>query len=173
MKVVLLSGLVGFKCLVYLVSENLLFAIDNLVPYDGRPTTVIDTVALSLVMIILLLAVIGTVFAVICLAFNVACRNTRLFIIINNIVIIEFIYKHNRIVQISRPRLNYIIILGAILFYLTMILLAIPTSNQSAFVGLLKTVPWTMALGFSLCYGTIIMKCYVSITLLTIHYLTR
>ena len=67
-------------------------------------------------------------------------------------------YKHNRIVQISRPRLNYIIILGAILFYLTMILLAIPTSNKSVFVGLLKTIPWTMALGFSLCYGTIIMK---------------
>ena len=51
--------------------------IDKLIPYDGRPTTVIDTVALILIMIILVLAVTGTVFAVICLAFNLAYRNTR------------------------------------------------------------------------------------------------
>lgn len=66
------------KCLL-VTSFITKFVIDNLVPYDGRPTIVIDTVALLLVMVILLLAVIGTVFAVICLAFNLAYRNTRLY----------------------------------------------------------------------------------------------
>ena len=62
--------------------------------------------------------------------------------------------------QISRPRLNYLIILGAFLFYVTMILLAIPTRNKDVFLGLFKTISWTTALGFSLCYGTIIMKMF-------------
>ena len=62
--------------------------------------------------------------------------------------------------QISRPRLNYLIILGAFLFYVTMMLLAVPTTEESVLLGLFKTIPWTMALGFSLSYGTIIMKMF-------------
>ena len=62
--------------------------------------------------------------------------------------------------QISRPRLNYLIILGAFLFYFTMILFAIPTRNKDVFLGLVQAIPYTMALGFSLCYGTIIMKMF-------------
>ena len=65
-----------------------------------------------------------------------------------------------RIIQISRPRLNYLIILGAFLFYITMILLAIPSTDEDVFLGLFKTTPWTVALGFSLSYGTIIMKMF-------------
>ena len=92
MKVVLLFGLVGLiiKCL--LVTNFITkFVIDNLVPYDGRPTIVIDTVALLLVTVILLLAVIGAVLAVICLAFNLAYRNTRLYQTLLLLLLLEFI----------------------------------------------------------------------------------
>ena len=65
-----------------------------------------------------------------------------------------------RIMQISRPRLNYLIILGALLFYITIILFAVPTRDRDVFHGIFKTTPWTIALGFSLCYGTIIMKMF-------------
>ena len=77
MKMVLLSGLVGLLKLICKMFTLSLFVTDNIVPYDGRPTTVIDTVALLLVIVILVLAVTGTVFAVICLVFNLAYRNTR------------------------------------------------------------------------------------------------
>ena len=50
---------------------------DKLVPYDGVPNTVIDTVATPLVVIIDLLAVAGIVFALGCLAFNFTYRKTR------------------------------------------------------------------------------------------------
>ena len=62
--------------------------------------------------------------------------------------------------QISRPRLNYLIILGALLFYITMILLAVPTRDKDVFLGLFKVCPWTVALGYSLCYCPIIMKMF-------------
>ena len=65
-----------------------------------------------------------------------------------------------RIMQISRPRLNYLIILGALLFYITMILLAVPTRDKDVFLGLFKMRPWTVALGYSLCYCPIIMKMF-------------
>lgn len=65
-----------------------------------------------------------------------------------------------RILQISRPRLNYLIILGAVLFYISMLFFAIPTRNPSTHLFLSKTQPWTISLGFSLCYGTVIMKMF-------------
>ena len=62
--------------------------------------------------------------------------------------------------QISRPRLNYLIIVGVILFYISMILFAVPTNNKSVLLALFKVQPWTLSLGFSFCYGTIIMKMF-------------
>ena len=56
--------------------------IDKLVPYDGVPNTIIDTVATPLVVIIDLLAVAGIVFALGCLAFNFAYRKTRYYYIL-------------------------------------------------------------------------------------------
>lgn len=49
----------------------------DLVPYDGVPKTVIDTTATPLVVVIILLAVAGIVFALGCLAFNFVYRKTR------------------------------------------------------------------------------------------------
>ena len=65
-----------------------------------------------------------------------------------------------RIMQISRPRLNYLIILGALLSYITIILYAIPKRDKDVYYGIFETIRWTISLGFSLCYGTIIMKMF-------------
>lgn len=69
-------------------------------------------------------------------------------------------YNYYRIIQISRPRLNCFIILGAILLYFSMLLFVIPTKSKSTYLVLAKIQPWTMSLGFSFCYGTIIMKMF-------------
>ena len=69
-------------------------------------------------------------------------------------------FAAHRILQISRPRLNYLIILGAFLFYISMLFFAIPTRNPSTYLILSKIQPWTISLGFSLCYGTVIMKMF-------------
>ena len=59
----------------------------------------------------------------------------------------------------SRPMLNYLIISGAVLLYFS-IIVYVPTTNPSVFLAVTKTIPWLLALGFSLCYGTIIMKMF-------------
>ena len=61
-----------FNTMAYVLSPS-----DKLVPYDGVPNTVIDTVPASLVVVIHLLAIAGMVFALGCLAFNFAYRKTR------------------------------------------------------------------------------------------------
>ena len=50
---------------------------DELVPYDGMPMEQIDTVPISLVVIIFLLAAAGITFTVICLVFNFVFSNKR------------------------------------------------------------------------------------------------
>ena len=62
--------------------------------------------------------------------------------------------------QVSRPRLNYLIILGAILCYISIIIYAIPTTNESVFLTLTKVLPWMLSLGSSFSFGTIIMKMF-------------
>ena len=66
----------------------------------------------------------------------------------------------NRIIQISRPRLNYLVILGAILFYISIIPFTIPTANEHVILAMVKTRSWLLSLGFSFFYGTIIMKMF-------------
>lgn len=59
----------------------------------------------------------------------------------------------------SRPMLNYFVIAGYILLCIT-IILYVPTTNPSVFLGLSKALLWTLSLGYSLCYGTIIVKMF-------------
>ena len=54
--------------------------------------------------------------------------------------------------------LNFLIILGAIIFYLAGIIFVIPTTDESASLALITARSWCLSLGYSFCYGTIIMK---------------
>ena len=55
--------------------------------------------------------------------------------------------------------LNYFVIAGSILLCFTVIF-QFPTTNPSMFLGLSKALIWTLSLGYSLCYGTIIVKMF-------------
>ena len=55
----------------------LLYPIDELVPYDGVPTTVLDIVATPLVVVVFLLSAAGIMFAFGCFVFNFKFREKR------------------------------------------------------------------------------------------------
>lgn len=123
----------------------------------------IDTVPISLVVIIFLLAAAGIVFTIVCLIFNFVFSNKR-YVMHDSLSLSLPCSIHpppsNRIIQISRPRLNYLVILGAILFYISIIPFTIPTANEHVILAMVKTRSWLLSLGFSFFYGTIIMKMF-------------
>jgi gamma-aminobutyric acid type B receptor len=132
----------------------------------------IDTVPISLVVFIFLLAASGIVFTIFCLIFNFVFRNKRYALHVHGRHASCFLFSlslslshhvHpslNRIIRISRPRLNYLILLGAVLFYVSMIPFSIPTTNEPVILAMVKTRSWLLSLGFSFFYGTIIMKMF-------------
>ena len=63
-----------------------------------------------------------------------------------------------RVIKLSSPNLNYMIGSGAILLYISIILVAIPLPNANMATSLCLVTPWFTAIGFSLCYGTILAK---------------
>lgn len=69
---------------------------------------------------------------------------------------------HYRIIKLSSPKLNYIIGFGAVLLYISIILAVIPIheGNRSLATSLCITIPWFTAVGYSLCYGTILVKMF-------------
>ncbi len=145
----------------------------------------IDTVPISLVVFIFLLAAAGIVFTIVCFIFNFVFSNKRY--MCNMLCMIKMHHtlalslslslslspspswilplsittpSLNRIIRISRPRLNYLILLGAVLFYVSMIPFSIPTTNEHVILAMVKTRALLLSLGFSFFYGTIIMKMF-------------
>ena len=148
---------------------------DKLVPYDGMPRTAIDSVATPPVVVVFLLAAAGIIFAVGCstLLSELGCstllserqsiHNVSSIDFTKEIIILLYSYIyfiHNFANNLSRPRLNYLITVGVFLFYTSMILFAVPTNSKSVLLAFFKVWPWTLSLGFSFCYGTIIMKMF-------------
>ena len=74
---------------------------------------------------------------------------------------LRFLY-FSRIIKLSSPKLNYLIGFGAILLYVSIVLLAIPLQEQNRDLAttLCLTTPWFTAVGYSLCYGTILVKMF-------------
>ena len=58
----------------------------------------------------------------------------------------------------SSPNLNYLIGGGAIILYMDIYFFITPTTDQQAVTALCNLTPWLTALGYSLCYGTILAK---------------
>ena len=63
-----------------------------------------------------------------------------------------------RLIKITSPNLNYMIGAGAIVLFVNLYLFVIPTTNQLAVTVLCNITPWLTAIGYSLCYGTIVAK---------------
>ena len=77
------------------------------------------------------------------------------------IYVIHYLFLH-RIIKLSSPKLNYLIGAGAILLYINIILVVIPLEKGEIKLAsvLCCTTPWFTAIGYSLCYGTILVKMF-------------
>ena len=64
----------------------------------------------------------------------------------------------SRLIRLSSHNLNYLIGVGAIILYIDTVLFIIPTKSLQAVTVLCNITPWLTALGYSLCYGTILAK---------------
>ena len=69
-----------------------------------------------------------------------------------------YIFPPSRLIRMSSPNLNYLIGGGAIILYVDIYFFTAPTTNPHAVTVLCNLTPWLTALGYSLCYGTILAK---------------
>ena len=63
-----------------------------------------------------------------------------------------------RLIRLGSPNLNNLIGIGAIILYVGTYFFIIPTTDQQVHILLCNLTPWLTALGYSLCYGTILAK---------------
>jgi gamma-aminobutyric acid type B receptor len=66
----------------------------------------------------------------------------------------------HRLIRLSSPKLNNIIIFGVVVLYIAAVLFAIPTQSKSVVSRLCVARLWFLSLGVSLAFGTIIMKMF-------------
>ena len=63
-----------------------------------------------------------------------------------------------RLIRLTSPNLNYLIGSGAILLYIAIIVTVLP-AKSAVFAGILCNLrDWLTGFGYSLCYGTILVK---------------
>ena len=77
-------------------------------------------------------------------------------------MLLTFTMYSYRIVKLSSPRVNVMIIAGAIIFYATVILFGVDenTASFSVVDGLCHARVWLCVIGFSLLFGTIFAKAW-------------
>jgi gamma-aminobutyric acid type B receptor len=109
------------------------------IPNDGIPVEEVVTVSRGLTVVYIILAFAGIVFAVACLLFNL-------------------VFRQRVLIRMSSPNLNYVIGLGAIVLYFNVVVLVIPTTEEKKALFFCNLSPWLTAIGYSLCYGTIVVK---------------
>ena len=63
-----------------------------------------------------------------------------------------------RLIKLASYKLNYLIGIGACVLYINTILFVIPSTNPVVVSVLCNLTPWLTAIGYSLCYGTILSK---------------
>ena len=65
-----------------------------------------------------------------------------------------------RIIRLTSPNLNYLIAVGAIVLYIDVCFVVVPSTSASVVSVLCNITPWLTAIGYSLCFGTIITKMF-------------
>lgn len=63
-----------------------------------------------------------------------------------------------RLIKLASTKLNYLIGLGAIILYIDTVFFVIPTIDPIVVGVLCNLTPWLTAIGYSLCFGTILVK---------------
>lgn len=66
-------------------------------------------------------------------------------------------YVH-RLIRLTSPKLNFLVGVGAIILYLNLYLFIFPVYDTTTAAVLCNLTPWLTAVGYSLCYGTIVVK---------------
>ncbi len=61
-------------------------------------------------------------------------------------------------IKLASTKLNYLIGIGAIILYLDTFFFVIPSTDPGMVSVFCNLTPWLTAIGYSLCYGTILAK---------------
>ena len=64
----------------------------------------------------------------------------------------------SRLIKLASSKLNYLIGVGAIILYVDTFFFVIPTTDPDVVAVFCNLTPWLTAIGYSLCYGTILAK---------------
>ncbi|XP_003384356.1 PREDICTED: gamma-aminobutyric acid type B receptor subunit 2-like [Amphimedon queenslandica] len=72
--------------------------------------------------------------------------------------IVNFIFRSRKIIRLTSPNLNYLIVLGCILMSASGLIYSFPTTNYTAVYVLCYIRAYTQLVGYSLCFGTICAK---------------
>ena len=64
----------------------------------------------------------------------------------------------SRLIRLASSKLNYFIAIGAIILYIDVIFSVIPSIDRIVVSVFCNLTPWLTAIGYSLCYGTILVK---------------
>ncbi|XP_065899522.1 gamma-aminobutyric acid type B receptor subunit 2-like isoform X2 [Dysidea avara] len=98
-------------------------------------------ISLAWFIVYTILSFLGICFAMVCLIFNLWFRNQK-------------------VVKLTSPYVNVMIIAGAVIFYITVILFGVDenVASSSTVDHLCQTRVWLVAIGFSLLFGSIFAK---------------
>ena len=118
-------------------------------------------ISLTLFIAYTIIGTCGVIFAAICLVVDLCLRNQKYvcdFMYYIHQVDEYFIYY--RLVKLSSPYVNTMIIAGAVVFYVAVILFGVDenVASYSTVDGLCHARIWLVSIGFSLLYGTIFAK---------------
>ncbi|KAL5471263.1 hypothetical protein EMCRGX_G029359 [Ephydatia muelleri] len=108
-------------------------------PPDGTPMQVTVSLAIPLDAVMYILAACGITFAGACLVFNI-------------------LFRQRRVVKLSSPNLNYLIILGAVLMYISVYIYIRPVKDSSGIRGSCVLREWLFVVGYALCFGSVLAK---------------
>jgi gamma-aminobutyric acid type B receptor len=108
-------------------------------PPDGTPVAITHTYHTALVVIYYFLAVVGIDLSVVCLVFN-------------------FAYRKKKVIRLTTPLLNYVIVCGAVFMYVSVFFGVLPTIERAVVQMQCIVHVWAYGIGYLLVYGTILAK---------------
>lgn len=111
----------------------------NGTPQDGTPVVVEKYPLLPLMVLVYIFATVGIAFTGASLTFS-------------------FIFRHKKLIQLTSPTLNYIIGIGAIMFYMSTYFFFYPRIPRSTLIVFCSVRSWLSTLGFTLTFVTVNLK---------------
>ncbi|XP_011405199.1 PREDICTED: gamma-aminobutyric acid type B receptor subunit 1-like [Amphimedon queenslandica] len=130
---------------IYLNNQNTETVFPDGVPSDGTPIRIISTFHASLVVIFYTISFVGLVFCAICLIFT-------------------FYFRNKKLIKLISPNLNYFIIAGTSMVFLSIFLRTFPfdTSNEEEFKSTRLVFCYISLyldfIGYTIAFGTILSK---------------